>query len=111
MGTLELLTRANGPLRSFTLLLEEINNFLLSESTAWDVLQDERCWHALHDTYSTSVPVPNNLAPWILDATTREAAWIVADLRVRPPAERIPAGCAVEHDFGDGVLLLRRRTP
>ncbi len=28
MGTLELLTRANGPLQSFTLLLEEISNFL-----------------------------------------------------------------------------------
>lgn len=51
------------------------------------------------------------LAPWILDATTQEAAWIVADLRVRPAAERIPAGCTVERDFGDGVLLLRRRAP
>ena len=51
------------------------------------------------------------LAPWILDATSDQCEWAVANLQRVAVRERVPAAYRMVHDGGDGVLLLRRSAP
>lgn len=64
-------------------------------------------WRAMDQYFMTQFA----LVPWVLDADVARFEWVVTNLRRANAGERVPPDLRVVHDFGGGVLLLRRAKP
>ena len=70
-----------------------------------DRLNDDH--QAVEDYYLTQFV----LVPLVLDLNPSSHGWAVANLRIAAASARVPGGWKIEEDFGNGVLLLRKKTP